>query len=66
MDTAPCLFDDEYYVIGDEFMADVCTTCRCDKGVHCYSKLCQVLNCNNYITPEGECCPICPNCEYTL
>ena len=41
---------------------DPCTYCSCVDGHPlCAVQSCAAPSCPNYVIPEGECCPICPN-----
>lgn len=41
---------------------DPCTLCTCpDKTPMCAKIDCVDPPCSDYVTPPGQCCPICPN-----
>lgn len=41
---------------------DPCTHCSCVNGkTQCFVRGCAAPSCSNYIIPEGECCPTCPD-----
>lgn len=45
----------------DEWNPSPCVHCTCRDGVaQCFVQDCAAPDCDNYIVPEGKCCPVCP------
>ncbi|XP_059179512.1 von Willebrand factor C domain-containing protein 2-like [Physella acuta] len=57
-----CFYGGRRYRVGQQWNPDPCTFCRCDVGgkLACAVRDCARPNCENYYTPPGQCCPICP------
>ena len=46
----------------NKFNQGPCVFCSCVGGQpRCLTKLCAAPSCSDYVTPPGQCCPICPN-----
>ncbi|XP_067949762.1 kielin/chordin-like protein [Watersipora subatra] len=62
-----CVSDSNSLVInGTDFVSntDRCSTCNClNQEIRCSRVACPPLWCNNSVTPQGECCPICTDCR---
>ncbi|XP_066975982.1 dorsal-ventral patterning protein Sog-like isoform X2 [Macrobrachium rosenbergii] len=42
--------------------ANTCSMCMCTKGkIKCQDVMCPRLECEEPVTPPGQCCPVCPN-----
>ena len=61
----PCSYRGRPILHGESLLIDVCTTCSCDNYiVKCDIKSCPPIFCDKPLTFEGECCELCPYCEY--
>lgn len=51
----------ESYYDNDVFRPEPCKMCTCEKGeIICEEIFCEdLLDCEDPVIPEGECCPIC-------
>ncbi|GAB1609489.1 cysteine-rich motor neuron 1 protein-like isoform X3 [Argonauta hians] len=55
-----CFSHGASYQHGDVWKLDNCTECSCnDSLTYCQRQTCRSLQCNETITPVGQCCPIC-------
>ncbi|XP_059510514.1 kielin/chordin-like protein isoform X2 [Stegostoma tigrinum] len=63
-----CRYDERDYENGERFPdpSDKCNHCACQNGqVTCQPVSCPSVNCQNPVTPVGECCPQCTGiCRY--
>ncbi|KAL7861975.1 hypothetical protein SRHO_G00134160, partial [Serrasalmus rhombeus] len=58
---AVCHFNGKTYVDEERWDIDSCTHCYCLQGqTLCSTVSCPALPCNQPITVEGSCCPMCP------
>ena len=58
----PCLTGEGVTVINGiiSWRPDPCTHCTCNNGVtHCTVQHCAPPPCDDYVVPEGKCCPVC-------
>ncbi|XP_028823558.1 cysteine-rich motor neuron 1 protein isoform X2 [Denticeps clupeoides] len=55
-----CSHNGKEFAEGEVYRMDPCWLCRCRGGISFCSKAeCAKLDCDNFYTPEGECCPVC-------
>ncbi|CAK6951146.1 kielin/chordin-like protein [Scomber scombrus] len=62
-----CNYNHRIYSNGQRFTTpdQPCLICTCLHGtVECERRPCPPLNCTNSYTPNGECCPKCPDCSF--
>ena len=61
----PCSYRGTPILHGESLIVDECTVCSCDNStVKCDIKSCGIIWCDAPLTFEGECCEVCPYCEY--
>lgn len=60
-DTKNCKDGDQNYSENEIWKPEPCRLCVCDKGqVICEEIRCEeLMGCEQFIIPEGECCPVC-------
>ncbi|XP_028995680.1 cysteine-rich motor neuron 1 protein-like [Betta splendens] len=63
-DSPKCVHNGRWFSEGDAFRMDSCWLCQCRGGISfCSKPECAKLDCDNFYTPEGECCPVCIDVE---
>jgi hypothetical protein len=65
---AQCFYNGRYFEHGEEFWPKSCVRCFCANGkMTCQfrkAENCPVLECNEQVTPENQCCPQCVNVDF--